>query len=196
MKLYTFVYREMFDIITNPDNLDNWIVIVPLMESPSLIGSYILYCIFDMVFRRNYKFCDMRVNLAKIREEKKKYNQMSFQRKTFIRFPCRFFWFHFVCAIAFDCERNQCGNLRWLHKLRNVNGKKITTSWAKQFEFQRKTFIIRPNEVNLSNFTVTKIMIQFESIFRNRQTAIYRFCVRVIFFFFLFYSFFFFCQQK
>lgn len=36
---------------TNPDNFDNWIVIVPLMASSSLIGSYILYCIFDMVFR-------------------------------------------------------------------------------------------------------------------------------------------------
>lgn len=131
MKLYTFVYREMFDIITNPDNLDNWIVIVPLMESPSLIGSYILYCIFDMVFRRNYKFCDMRVNLAKIREEKKK-NTIKCHSNGKRLFVFRVDSFDFALSVLSHliANENQCGNLRWLHKLRNVNGKKITTSWA------------------------------------------------------------------
>lgn len=129
---------------------------------------------------------------------------MSFQRKALIRirFPCRFvFESHSlacslsvvvavcarVCSITLIANENQCGNLRRLHKLKNADGKKITESRAKQFAFRRKNIYYSPNEVELSNFTVMKIVIQFESILRNRRTPIYRFFVFV----FCFFAFFF-----
>lgn len=62
---------DRFGYYTNPDNIDNWIVIVRThVRCAALIGSHISYCIFDMGFFFFVRVCitsflSVRVNLPK-----------------------------------------------------------------------------------------------------------------------------------